>query len=170
LICDLCLIVNRNGDNILMVSDVRTAEVEDLLARAAQWAARHSDIRALVLVGSWARGVPRPDSDVDLIVLTDDVERYLDGDDLLQGLGAVQVVREYNWGAIEERRLLLPSGLEVEVGIGRPSWASSGPIDEGTRQVVTAGARALHDPDGIVAALMRACAPGNERSQEPTNE
>jgi len=52
------------------------------------------------------------------------------------------------WGAIAERRIVLPSGLEVEVGIGPLSWAQIDPVDAGTRRVVTDGCRILHDPDG----------------------
>jgi hypothetical protein len=97
------------------------------------------------------------DSDVDLIVLTDRVERYLDGEELIRWSGAVRVIREKSWGAIKERRLLLPSGLEVEIGLGSPSWATTAPVDAGTRDVVTDGARILYDPDGLLAALAAQC-------------
>ncbi len=53
-----------------MASDARAAEVEWVMQRAAQWARTQPDIRALLLVGSWARDAARPDSDVDLVVLT----------------------------------------------------------------------------------------------------
>jgi predicted nucleotidyltransferase len=140
-----------------MTPEARRQEVEALLTRAADWAARQADIRALLLVGSWARGNPRLDSDVDLILLTDRVQRYLDGDVLLHALGAEAVVRRQNWGAIEERRLRLTSGLEVEMGIGEPSWAATQPVDEGTRRVVTDGVRVLHDPAELASRLVCAC-------------
>src|SRR5947209_8583613 len=117
-----------------MLPGSREREVEVLLSRAAEWASQQADIRALLLVGSWARGNPRLDSDVDLVLLTDRVERYLDAGDLVRAFGAERIVREQSWGAIEERRLRLPSGLEVEVGIGEPSWAATEPVDEGTRR------------------------------------
>ena len=137
-----------------MLPESRRHEVEELLSRVAEWAAAHDDIRALLLVGSWARGNPRLDSDVDLVLLTDRPERYLDAGDLVRALGAERFVREQNWGAIEERRLRLASGLEVEVGVGEPSWAATEPVDEGTRRVVMAGARVLYDSDGLVSRLL----------------
>ena len=140
-----------------MVSQSQKGQVNNLLARAARWAAGRSHVRGLLLVGFWARGTPRPDSDVDLVLLTEDVERYLDGQELVRALGAIRLVRSQNWGAIEERRLLLPSGLEVEVGVGHPSWARIDPVDQGTRRVIRNGARILHDPEGLLASLITAC-------------
>jgi predicted nucleotidyltransferase len=139
-----------------MLPESRRHDVEELLTRATEWAAQQDDVRALLLVGSWARGNPRLDSDVDLILLTEHIERYLDATELVRALGAEQVVREQNWGAIEKRRLRPVSGLEVEVGIGEPSWASIQRIDEGTRRVVTDGARVLYDPDGLIGRLLLA--------------
>lgn len=114
-------------------------------------------MRALALVGSWARGAARPDSDVDLVLLTDRVATYVEDDHWITEIGAVALIRTESWGAITERRVALPSGLEVEVGVGRPAWAATAPIDAGTRRVVHGGLRILHDPDGLLAALQSAC-------------
>jgi hypothetical protein len=46
--------------------------------------------------------------------------------------------------------------VEVEVGIGRPSWAAVSPLDPGTEQVVRAGLRPLHDPRGLLGVLLAA--------------
>jgi uncharacterized protein len=40
-----------------------------LIDRLASWAAQRADLRAVVLVGSHARGEARPESDVDLVLL-----------------------------------------------------------------------------------------------------
>jgi predicted nucleotidyltransferase len=136
--------------------DRRRAEVEDLLALVSRLARERPDIRGLALVGSWARGDPGPESDVDLVLLTDQPEAYLSRSDWLGDLGGREIGAR-RWGAITERRLVLPSGLEVDVGIGRVSWASLDPIDPGTRAVVEQGFRALHDPEGILEALAAAC-------------
>ena len=56
-----------------------------------------------------------------------------------------------------ERRFALPSGLEVELGVAPPSWASTDPVDEGTHRVVTDNVLVLYDPKGILARLLDAC-------------
>ena len=135
----------------------RPAEVEDLVTRIAAFARTRPDIRAVALVGSWARGQAGPDSDVDVVVLTDDPLAYLDRSEWAAEIGGELIVTR-PWGAITERRLRLPSGLEVDVGVGRPSWAAIDPADPGTRAVVQAGLKIIHDPEGMLAALAAASA------------
>lgn len=142
-----------------MLPTFRSDEVEGLLRLAAAWAAGRPDVRALALVGSWARGEARPDSDVDLVLLTDRPARFVGADGWAAELGG-RVVRTAPWGAVTERRVALPSGLEVDVGVAEPGWASADPVDPGTRAVVSDGMRALHDPDGLLATLAAAVAPG----------
>jgi uncharacterized protein len=146
-----------------MVSARRRREVERLLDHATEWAASRGDIRALALVGSWGRGDPREDSDVDLVVLTDGPGAFTHRDDWVGELApGAAVVRSGEWGVIAERRLRLPSGLEIEVGIGFPSWAATDPMDAGTRRVLEAGFRPLYDPWRLLRNL-EVAAPDQER-------
>jgi predicted nucleotidyltransferase len=136
------------------MSDTADLEVEALLNVLARWAPERRDVRAVALVGSWAYGAPRPDSDVDVVLLTEEPALYTDAEEWVEELGGVGLVNTQSWGAITERRFVLPSGLEVELGVGRPSWAAVAPLDEGTRRVATDGLRAVYDPDGLLAALL----------------
>lgn len=129
------------------------------MGRVARWAAARTDVAGLLLVGSCARGTARADSDIDLVLLTEDGSRY-DGDDWARDLGLRMSVRTRSWGAVLERRFAAPSGLEVEFGIAAPSWAADDPVDPGTRRVVTDGALVLHDPTGRLATLTAACREG----------
>ena len=54
-----------------------------------------------------------------------------------------------------EKRFVVPSGLEVEVGVGLPSWLD--PADEGVRRTVQDGVSVVYDPKGIFAELLDAC-------------
>ena len=141
-----------------MAETERRREVESVLERAATWAARRDDVHAVALVGSWARDAARRESDVDLVVLTAVPDAYTEREDWIEELApGAALVRTGDWVAIVERRLLLPSGLEVEVGFGRPSWAATSPVDPGTRRVVEDGLRAVYDPQGLLGALVSAC-------------
>ncbi|WP_244179068.1 nucleotidyltransferase domain-containing protein [Streptomyces rubellomurinus] len=111
----------------------------------------------LLLVESCARNAARPDSDIDIVLLTTDEPRYLDDAAWAGELGLGELIRTQEWGPITERRYSMASGLEVEVGTGSPTWAKTDPVDPGTRRVVTDGARVLHDPSGILADLLAAC-------------
>ena len=112
---------------------------------------------AVALVGSWAGGRARPDSDVDVVVLTRAPEALLHDDTWHGRFGAgASLVRTADFGALQERRLRLPSGLEVELGVGPPSWADTDPVDEGTRRVVAGGLSLLWDPEGRLGRLVEA--------------
>lgn len=140
------------------VSPERVAEVEGVIGRVTRWAAHRRDVVGLLLVGSYARSAARPDSDIDLVLLTTDQARY-SGARWADGLALGDLIRIRSWGPIDERRFRTASGLEVEIGIGPPGWAGTDPVDPGTRRVITDGARALHDPDGALDGLIHACRP-----------
>jgi predicted nucleotidyltransferase len=140
----------------LVVSERRADEVESVLRHLTDWARRRSDVRALALVGSWARGAAHEGSDVDVVLLTDSPELYVDSVDWLRDVDGVRLVRTLAWGAVTERRFAIPSGLEIELDVGTPRWASVDPIDAGTRRVVADGMRVLHDPDGLLRRLVTA--------------
>jgi predicted nucleotidyltransferase len=141
-------------------SAARRAEVEDLLARVGSWLATREDVLALGLLGSWARGTPTEQSDVDLVVITHKPAAYTAGEDWIADLPGARLIRTQEWGPIlTERRLVLPSGLEIDVGITDPRWASTDPVDEGTASVIAdGGLRILHDQNGVLVALVSAIA------------
>jgi predicted nucleotidyltransferase len=135
-------------------SDRSLAAVELIeQVRRAPWT---SDVRAVALVGSHARGASRSDSDVDLVVLADEPTRYIESTGWISALGGLSVIRTRRWGVLTERRLITENGVELDVGVVTPDWAATDPIDDGTRRVATDGLVALYDPDGLLAALLAA--------------
>lgn len=140
-----------------MITDKRASEVRSLLSRVRRWAIHRPDVVAVALVGSWVKGGPTMDSDVDLVVLTTAKEDYLRDEAWIEELGGLRIVRTQDWGPLyTERRFVLPSGLEVEFGVAPPAWAD--PPDPGTREVVRdSGLRALYDPEGLLERLVSAC-------------
>lgn len=119
------------------------------------------EIAAVALVGSRARGTHRPDSDVDLIVLTTSPARMLHQDDWYDAFGqGTTLIRSKGFGAIDERRLQLSDGSVVEVGVGTPRWADVDPVNDGTETIVRDGLHPLFDPAGLLARLV-ACVAGS---------
>ena len=121
-----------------------------------QWAAQQPDIKAVVLVGSHARGTARDDSDVDVVIMTHTPQHYLQDASWLNTFGQVASVEDEDWGMVQSRRIFYSDSLEVEFSITTPQWASTDPLDEGTRRVIADGAQIVYDPDGILAALIQA--------------
>ena len=132
-----------------------TKQVEDLLAALTSWAAARPDVQAVALVGSRARDEARADSDVDVVVLSDQPAAYLGDEAWTRGLRVTSVSAPQGWGAVTSRRAQIGSGLEVEFGFASPAWANTDPVDEGTRRVVLNGFRVIYDRTGILSRLVR---------------
>ena len=115
------------------------------------------DVVAVGLAGSWARGDARMDSDVDLVILTREPRRYIEGETWIQAFSGLRVVRTQAWGPMTERRFVLPSGLEVEAGIVSSSWAATNPVDPELPPIIRDSFRILYDPEQRLARLLEAC-------------
>lgn len=150
--------MHRDGQpaNGRSISPDRLAEIEEITDGVTRWAAKHHDIVGVLLVGSCARNAARPDSDIDLVLLTTDESRYADGV-WADGLALGTLIGTQSWGAVVERRFSTTSGLERELNFGGLSWASTAPVDPGTEHVVADGARILRDPAGVLSSLLQTC-------------
>ena len=127
--------------------------LDDFLSRVKDWAPRQTDLCGVLLVGSYARGAARRDSDVDLMLLTSAPERYLDSTSFAEHFGAVNKWEKEDWGRVTSLRVWYQNGLEVEYGIARPDWASL-PVDPGTQQVLSNGMQIIFDPESILSKLI----------------
>lgn len=123
-------------------------KAEEFLEKAAQWAADEPAVLALVLVGSWARGENRPDSDMDLVILTDEKEKFLNGGEYFGRFGDILRQNVEYYGRCTSVRVFYDGGREVEFGLVDGGWASL-PLDAGTRRVLTNGYRVLVDKSHI---------------------
>jgi uncharacterized protein len=137
-------------------------EVEALVRVVADWATGREDIRALALVGSWARGEPRPDSDIDLLLVTDQADAYRQSRSWLESIDfgrighRVQSEAEAVYGVAWSSHVHLSPAADVEMTFVPRAWAAIDPIDGGTRRVVCDGLRIIFDRDGILARLAAA--------------
>jgi hypothetical protein len=141
------------------------AEIETIrpiIAAVVQWAAARGDVLAVVLVGSWARGEARPDSDVDFMLLTPHSAAYRAAEGWQHGIAwpgaTIAAWEDHDYGAAWSRHIFLTDGAEVELCFSLPAWAATDPIDEGTRAVAGRGCRILYDPQGLLARLVAALA------------
>jgi predicted nucleotidyltransferase len=130
-------------------------EIEDLLDAVTQWARTDSRVLGLALVGSHARNEAGPDSDVDLVVLSDVSHELLSYTSWAEAFGIVTSVKHEEYGRVTSVRVRYAWGFEVEFGIAPVDWASV-PVDPGTRRVMTDGARVLYDCGGHLARALEA--------------
>jgi hypothetical protein len=134
----------------------RLDEVTEVVATARAWAGRTPAVAAVLVVGSYAYGRPRPDSDLDLVLVTSD-PAALSSDDAwvatVLGAGAT-ARREQDWGPLRERRFRRSTGLDVELGITPVSWLDV-PVDAGTARVLRDGCTVVLDRDRRAAEALQ---------------
>jgi uncharacterized protein len=151
---------------VLIFELMNRAEADAIVDAVSWWAIERDDIRAMALLGSWARGSQRKTSDVDLLLLTDQTEEYLDGRTWLAQINfrnanyAVQSSDCAVYGEVWSRHVHLLPAAEVELTFARCSWAKTNPIDCGTRSVVKDAFRIIFDKDGSLAMLADAVMSG----------
>lgn len=135
-------------------------QVENLLAAVKDWSARCSGVQGLALVGSWAAGREHAESDVDIVCIVDDPERFrVDSGWMAEvnwpsaGL-AIGHWTDVDYGRARSRHLAFGGGEEVEVTFVDATWAAIEPVDPTTRRIAADGMRVLHDPQGLLGRLL----------------
>jgi aminoglycoside 6-adenylyltransferase len=124
--------------------------VGSFLDEVAAWASEQTDLCAVVLLGSQARGdVPADEfSDVDLTLFVHEPKRYLRDDGWVRRFGEplLSFVEPTAVGGFEERRVLFRDGLEVDFAV--VPAAASHDLSAVAADVFSRGFRILYD-DGI---------------------
>jgi predicted nucleotidyltransferase len=125
------------------------------LESVRRWAEGRPDVLGILLVGSWARGQATPQSDVDLVIIADEVASLLTDRNWLTILGDVRQVQEEAWGKVYSLRVDHGEGLEVEYGLTDRSWLGE-PIDQGTEAVLKDGVRMVYERGDWLSPLLAA--------------
>lgn len=147
---------------------------EQLIKRFVNYAQANSDIRAAIILGSRARLNNPADewSDLDIMVITTEPEKYLSTTDWLEGIGKVWLtfVEKTGTGGQKERRVLFEGGLDVDFAIIPEKLALHFRKEELLPQVVEIfrrGIRVLLDKDGLFENFSSAPV-DNSESNPPT--
>ncbi len=128
------------------------ASIQDFLDQVVVWAGSQPDLQAVALVGSYARGAARDDSDIDLVLLCDEPGRYLEDTGWVEQFGAAAHQQVEDYGKVTSLRVRYEDGREVEFGLAQPDWAAA-PLDEGTRRVIIDGIQVLMDRRACLSQL-----------------
>jgi len=94
-----------------------TEDIRNFLNAFVDWAAVQGDVHAIALVGSYARGAARDDSDIDLVLLTDQPQKYLEELKWIESFGRLEKRQTEDYGKLTSVRVWYRDGVEVEYGI-----------------------------------------------------
>jgi hypothetical protein len=121
-----------------------STSVADFLSQVIVWATGLPDILGVALVGSYARGSAKPDSDVDLVIIAEKPQCYLTDQLWASEFGPVKELQIEDFGMLTSLRVWYASGLEVEYGFTDARWVAV-PLDPGTQQVIKHGLHILYE-------------------------
>lgn len=124
--------------------------IQDFLDAFVNWASTRDDVQGIALVGSYARSEARDDSDIDLVLLTDEPGKYIEDVKWIGRFGPVEKYQAEDYGKLISIRVWYDNRLEVEYGIARPHWAAL-PLDAGTARVLQDGFVVLFERGNLLS-------------------
>jgi aminoglycoside 6-adenylyltransferase len=145
-------------DETLLVNVNLRADL--VLAAVVDWARTTEDVRAVVLVGSYARRETPADrwSDLDLVLFVDDPGRYAGDAEWVAEFGApvLTFLEPTSVGDRVERRVLFEDGVDVDLPLLEAAAVRALAAAPGVGDVLARGYRVLHDELGLREVLAEA--------------
>ncbi len=124
--------------------------IRNFLDSFIAWASAQRDVQGIALVGSYARGAARDDSDIDLVILTNQLPKYVEDIQWTEIFGVVDKHQTEDYGKLTSLRVWYQNGVEVEYGMTTPDWAAT-PLDAGTQEVIRGGLTVLFERGNLLS-------------------
>jgi len=128
----------------------KTIQVIDFIEDFMRWSTKRRDIRAAALVGSYARDAAKETSDVDLVIIANDPQKYINDTEWARVFGVVIAKNVEDYGKLTSLRIWYESGLEIEYGFTTREWVKN-PLDKGTKRVIDNGMRVLFEKEVLLS-------------------
>ena len=125
-------------------------QVIDFIEDFIRWSKKRKDIRAVALVGSYAREAATEASDIDLVVISEKPREYIANTEWTRVFGKAIAQKVEDYGKLTSLRVWYESGLEIEFGFTTRDWAKT-PLDKGTKQVIDDGMRVLFEKEVLLS-------------------
>jgi predicted nucleotidyltransferase len=145
---------------------VKTIEhIRDFLDAFITWVSDQPDVQGVALVGSYARGAARDESDIDLVILTDQPPKYFENILWIERFGLVEKRQTEDYGKLTSLRVWYQDGIEVEYGItikDAPNGLRYRRLRRkraGNRKLLKLGKRAESQPSGWLRSSVRCWGP-----------
>ena len=107
-----------------------------------QWLIKEKQILGALLIGSYARGEQREDSDIDFIFIVDDVEEWISDPQWVKRFGPVMSQTDEVYEDVSALRVYYKDNVEIEFGFTSKAWLNE-PFKEATREAIDGGYKIL---------------------------
>ncbi len=123
--------------------------VGSIFGTLKSYAKKKESVECVLLVGSYARGTNREDSDIDVVLITSEKAALLEDPGFINAFGHVVKQQTEYYSACTSIRVWYEDGKEVEFGIVEQSWIAK-LLDAGTARVLNDGYRLILDKKGFL--------------------
>ena len=117
---------------------ISPGSVSRFLKSIGEWAEGRNDIDCVLLIGSYARGEQTENSDIDLMIVTENADLYLENTTWVSEFGNPHSMEQEDWGAVQSVRVRYTDSKEIEFGISFPAWLND-PLPATTAKVLEKG-------------------------------
>ena len=97
----------------------------------------NSNIQTILLVGSYSRNEQKTDSDIDVMIITNNKREMVESHEWINIFGNIKQCTQEEWGVVTSLRVFTDE-FEYEFGIGNLDWIQM-PLDKGTERTLTDG-------------------------------
>lgn len=112
--------------------------------RIIDWGNQDHDIDSIIVVGSYARGQQKPESDLDLVIITSNKAKFFQNHDFVAQFGKATKIQTEFYGAVTSVRATYEDSSEIEFSIADATWVEK-PLSASTSQVLRRGFKVLVD-------------------------
>ncbi|MEK4486234.1 aminoglycoside 6-adenylyltransferase [Psychrobacillus sp. FSL H8-0484] len=128
-------------------------DYKEMMNRVRLWGEQEDDIRSIFVVGSMARSDKPADewSDLDLAIVSSDVDKWLHSEEWISQFGNPQVsfLEESPVGSLMERRVMFAGGSIVDFNFLKLEMAKPFLRSDAVREVIARGVKVLLDKDQL---------------------
>lgn len=117
---------------------------KEKIKQVKKWMVKQKEIKAAILIGSYARGEERSDSDVDFIIVVDDVNKWISDINWVKSFGRLLSVTVEQFEEVQALRVHYQDTNELEFGFVTEEWLQK-PYVDATKEAIDSGMIVLLD-------------------------
>lgn len=119
------------------------------MSMVKEWLIKTDEVILGLLIGSYARGEQREDSDVDYIIMVNNMNQFIEDTHWTSKFGEVVSIQQEIYEEVTALRVYYTEDIELEFGFVLEDWLSQ-PLKETTKEALNNGKKVLKDTKNLL--------------------